>query len=200
MRMNPNPYDPPSTPTEPLTDIVDRKQRVELTAVVRRFLHEDITAFEFDEQLGDFRNSPDSAIRFVAQAVWYHYDDCDDHLVTLSKPEWDYFQRLLLLLESDAGVQTTTFRRWSMSQVVAFIALLSFAWVGFHLGWGSQLLVAAIPFGTVSIGISLFHRITVASGPYDPIIFPFATFSALRSTRTRTMPVRSVRPLGTGGV
>jgi len=180
--MNPNPYDPPNTSMEPPTEIVDRKRRDELATVVRRFLDEDITAFDFDEQLDDFRDSPDSAVRFVAHAVWYHYDDCDDHLVTLSKPEWDYFQRLLLLLESDGGVQTTTSRRWSISQVVAFIALLGFAWVGFHLGWGSQLLVAAIPFGIVSMGISWFRRTTAEVGPYDPIIFPFATFSDLKST------------------
>lgn len=87
--MNANPFDPPQTPIESPRDIVDRAQRDEVAAAVRQFLDEAVTAFEFDERLDQFRNSPDSAVRFVAQGVWLHYDDCDDHLVALTKPEWD---------------------------------------------------------------------------------------------------------------
>ncbi len=180
--MNANPYDPPNTPMESATDIVDRAQRDELATVVRQFLDEDVTAFEFDERLDGFRNSPDSAVRFVAQAVWFHYDDCDDHLVALAKPEWDYFQRLLLLLESNRCVQTTSLRRWSLWQLIAFLSLLGFLWVAFHIGWGYHLLLAAVPFGIISIGISWLRRTTTNVGPYDPIIFPFASFSDLKAT------------------
>jgi len=180
--MNANPYDPPNTPFESPTDVVDRTQRDALAAVVRQFLDDDVTAFEFDEQLDEFRNSSDSAVRFVAQAVWLHYDDCDDHLVALAKPEWDYFQRLLLLLESNRCVQTKISRRWSLSQLIALLSLLGFLWVAFQVGWGYHLLIAAVPFGIISIGISWLRRTTVNVGPYDPIIFPFATFSDLKST------------------
>ena len=58
--------------------------------------------------LDDFRRSRDPTVRFVTQAVWYHYDDCLDHVVTLSKTEWDYFQRLLLLLESERQIVITS--------------------------------------------------------------------------------------------
>lgn len=119
--MNPNPYDPPNTPIETPTNMVDRAQRKELATVVRQFLNEDVTAFEFDERLDEFRNSPDSAARFVAQAVWFHDDDFDGHLVALATPEWDCFQRLLLLLESSRCVQTKISRRWSLSQRIAFL-------------------------------------------------------------------------------
>jgi hypothetical protein len=180
--MNANPYDPPNTPIESPTDVVDRAQRDELATLVRQFLEEDVAAFEFDERLDGFRNSGDSAVRFVAQAVWFHYDDCDDHLVALSKPEWDYFQRLLLLLESNHCVQTMSVRRWSPSQLIALLSLLGFLWGAFHVGWGYQLLLVAVPFGIISIGISWLRRSTVNVGPYDAIIFPFATFSDLRST------------------
>lgn len=180
--MNPNPYDLPNTPIETPTDMVDRAQRDELAAVVRQFLNEDVTAFEFDERLDEFRNSPDSAVCFVAQAVWFHYDDCDDHLVALAKPEWDYFQRLLLLLESNRCVQTEISRRWSLSQLIALLSLLAFLWIAFQLGWGYHLLIAAVPFGIISVGISWLRRTTANVGPYDPIIFPFATFSDLKST------------------
>lgn len=180
--MNPNPYEPPTTHIEAPTDVVDRARRDDLAAVVRQFLDEDVTAFEFDERLDEFRNSPDSAVRFVAQAVWFHYDDCDDHLVALAKPEWDYFQRLLLLLESNRCVQTKISRRWSLTQLIALLSLFGFLWVAFHLGWGYHLFIPAMPFGIISIGISRLQRTTVNVGPYDPIILPFATFSDLKST------------------
>lgn len=192
--MNPNPYDPPNTPIEAPTDIVDRAQRDELAAVVRQFLDEYVTAFEFDERLDEYRNSPDSAVRFVAQAVWFLYDDCDDHLVALTKPEWDYLQRLLLLLESNRCVETKISRRWSHTQLIALLSFFGFLGVAFQLGWGYHLLVAAVPFGLISIGISWLRRTTINVGPYDPIIVPFATFSDLKSTYDSVVFTKSRYP------
>jgi hypothetical protein len=37
---------------------------------------------------------------------------------------------------------------------MALISLLGFVWTALYVGWGYQLLVAAIPFGLLSIGIS----------------------------------------------
>ncbi len=109
--MNPNPYDStlPTSPDEP----VDRQKRDGLTRTIRQFLSEQSSAFEFDEALDAYRVWTDPTVRFVTNAVWYHYDDCDDHMVTLSKPEWDYFQRLLLLLDSDSQIAIASMRRWS---------------------------------------------------------------------------------------
>jgi hypothetical protein len=84
--------------------MVNRDDRNRLAELIRRYLDEDIMAFDFDEALDEFRESADDAVRFVSDALWYHYDDCDDHLVVLSKQEWNYFQRLLLLLESNSTV------------------------------------------------------------------------------------------------
>ncbi|MEZ6109913.1 MAG: hypothetical protein R3C99_02680 [Pirellulaceae bacterium] len=180
--MTPNPYEPPTSAVELRSDIVDRTQRDEFAESIRRFLDESITAFEFDELVDNYRDSQDSAVRFVAQAVWYHYDDCDDHLVSLSKPEWDYFQRLLLLLESNSRVQSRNSRRWSVSQLVALCSLLGFAWIAFHIGWSSGLLLAAMPFGIISIGIARLQRPVATHGPYDQLVFPFKTLSDLRAT------------------
>ena len=51
---------------------------------------------------------------YVVDALWCHYDDCTDHKVVLSKPAWDYFHRLMLLVKSDAEVQfaSTTRKFW----------------------------------------------------------------------------------------
>lgn len=159
-----------------------REQRDELAGLIRSFLGEQITAFKFDELLDAFRNSPDETVRYVTGAAWYHYDDCDDHFVTLSKPEWDYFQRLLLLLESDNTIEITTTRRWHWSQIAASAALIGFLWLAIKIGWGSQLLIVAIPFGVVSISISCLRARGRRDGPYDAILSPFASFAELKST------------------
>lgn len=73
-------------------------------------------------------------------------------------------------------------RRWSLSQPIALLSILGYLWVAFQVGWGYPLLMAAVPFGIISIGISWLRCTTVNSGPYDPTIFPFASFSDLKST------------------
>ncbi|TWU30305.1 hypothetical protein [Bythopirellula polymerisocia] len=65
--------------------MIVREARNGLAALIRRYLNEQLTAFEFDDALDEFHESSDDAVRFVADSVWYHYDDCDDHLVVLNK-------------------------------------------------------------------------------------------------------------------
>ncbi len=178
--MSANPYEPSLVRAELSEDVFDRTQRNDLAATIRRFLQEKLSAFEFDEALCPFRTSTDAVVRYVAEAVWFHYDDCTDHLVALTKPEWDYFQRLLLLLESNGSVEVTTIRCWSWTQLLAAGALFGFTEAVWHLGWGMHLLVLAMPFGLISLGISRVRRGTISSSPYDPIVFPFGSFGDLR--------------------
>ena len=189
--MNPNPHDL-STASD-ADEVVDRAQRDGLADTIRRFLSEQSTAFEFDEALDEYGESADPTVQFVTNAVWYHYDDCDDHIVTLSKPEWDYFQRLLLLLESDRQIAITSMRRWSWTQLVAFICLLAFAWCIWHFGWGQHLLVFSMPFGVVSILISFVRNKTRSTGPYDHILTPFPTFTDLSATYGSAVAFRKNR-------
>lgn len=182
--MNPNPYDSPTVGNA--EDVADRAGREALAATIRQFLHEQTSAFTFDEALDEFRNSSDPTVRFVTQAVWYHYDDCDNHMVTLSKQEWDYFQRLLLLLESDRQIAMTSVRRWSWTQFVALGCLLGFGWSIWRFGWGEHLLVFSIPFGFISIIISFLRSQKRTTGAYDQILMPFSTFSDLSATYRAT--------------
>jgi hypothetical protein len=89
--------------------------RETLAELIRSFLASDITAFAFDEKLDPYRDSDDPVIYHVVNVVWYHYDDCDDHLVCFSKQQWDYFQRLLLVLSSNCRVETEFRRQWSFT-------------------------------------------------------------------------------------
>ena len=194
--MMPNPYEPPTAVGT--DEVVDRSRRDRLADIIRQFLNEESTAFEFDEALDDYRNSADPTVQFVTNTIWYHYDDCTDHLVTLSKPEWDYFQRLLLLLESDRQIAITSNRRWSWTQLVACTSLLGFAWCLWQFGWGQHLLVFSIPFGVVSIFISCVRNRTRSTSSFEQILCPFPTFTDLSATY-RSVPMftknRYPRPL-----
>lgn len=164
----------------------DRESRDSLAATIRRFLDGEISAFAFDDALQPFHRSSDPTVRYVTSAVWYHYDDCKDHMAALSKPEWDYFQRLLLLLQSDNQVETTTVRHWSWTQVAAVVALLGFIWCIYQFGWGRHLLAFSIPFGLASIAISFFRQSHIAVSPYKPLLAPFSNFQELSDTYRTT--------------
>ena len=173
----------PSTPSRSETGQSNASavvSRASLTTLIQAFLDSEITAFEFDERLDVFRESDDPLIQHVVDAVWYY---CDDHYVCLSKEIWDYLQRLLLALNSDCRVESQFVRRWSMKQLIAAVCLCGFACLAPQVGWSSALLILAIPFGVVSIALSLWHPNDQANvDPFDPIIFPFASFGDLSAT------------------
>ena len=174
-----NPYDPPLTDTTGRV-VSPEPSRASLATLIRTFLAGEITAFQFDDRLESFRDSDDPVIMYVVDSVWYHYDDCDDHLVCFSKQQWDYFQRLLLVLASNCRVETEIERQWSVKQLIAAVSLCVFVYCAVQVGWGRHLLIFSIPFGTISIALSFWQpRQKHILSPYAQNIFPFATFSDL---------------------
>ena len=163
---------------------VDRHSRDRVASEVRRFLNSEITAFAFDEAIYDIE-SDDPTVRDIVYRLWHHYDDCMDHMVSLSKTEWNYFQRLLLILESDRHIKTEVRREWHWSQLLAIVSLLGFVFVAFQMGIGQHLLAISIPFGLVSMSIAYFrrraHRAQVPDVSFYTLA-PFATFTELWDT------------------
>src|SRR5690606_29691201 len=141
---------------------------------------EQIKAFELDDALVRFHDSDDSAVCFVASAMWFHYDDCTDHWVVASKGEWDYFQRVLLLLESNSTATHKRYRQWSVAPVVP--ARLVGAAIGMagHFGVGSHLFIFFVPLGLASIVVSRFRQPLVERSPYEEIVSPFSSLGDLR--------------------
>jgi len=83
--------------------MIDRQARTEMSDVIREYMAERTSAFELDDALDRLaRSTEDGTIKFVRKLMWLHYDDCKDHRIVATKQEWDYFNRLRLLLESDA--------------------------------------------------------------------------------------------------
>ncbi len=164
---------------------VDRANRDRLVDAIDRYLSDETTAFEFDECIFGIRGETnDPTVRHVVDALWCHYDDCDDHKVVLTKAEWDYFQRLRLLLESDASLEVRKHHLWSWTQLVAAAALAGFAWWAIRWGYGSQLFIVAMPFGVVAIVISRWRRrVLQGQARADVALAPFSSVSQLRSIR-----------------
>lgn len=160
--------------------MIDREARNDQAKLIRRYLNEEIKAFDLDESLDRFRSSKDSAVRYVANTMWYHYDDCEDHFIVASKPEWDYFQRLLLLLESNSTVEQNHHLQWSITQLIAGLLFAACLGIVLKFGIGTHLLVFFIPFGVASIVLSRFRAAAMKLGPFDAIVSPFSSIADLR--------------------
>jgi len=117
--------------------MIVREDREGLCNCIREYLDENITAFQFDEKLGAYRNSQDETVCAVALEMWYYYDDCKNHKVVALKREWDYWQRLLLVLESGSELAMRRKRVWHLSQLVALcgvVTIVSAFWIDYGIG------------------------------------------------------------------
>ncbi len=165
-----------------------RDDRDRLAEVINRYLNEELTAFEFDEQLSETAaGTKDETVKQVARLFWYHYDDVDDHKVVASKEEWDYFQRLLLILQSDADIICENGNRhWTARQALAAVCLASFLVALVKTGFGSHLFVATVPLGLVSMLLSHWHsRVQARRMDGQTALIPFGSMSELLSFRRR---------------
>ena len=161
---------------------VDRLSRDKVAAGIRSFLDEETTAFEFDAAIFEIE-SDDPTVDEVVQRLWLHYDDLKDHKVALTRSEWHYFQRLLLILESDGHIERlTTIWRWRPSQLVAFVTLIGFVGVVWRFGFGEHILVTGIPFGVVSILITYWRQRTDRVDASFVPLTPFSSIAELRDT------------------
>jgi len=159
---------------------VDRAARDAVGRLIRRFLDRDLTAFAFDEAITPYGDSSDRVIQCVVGACWYYYDDMTDHYAQLTRKQWDFFQRMLLLLASDWTHVDTVERRRHWSQVVAGLTLIggliSIPWIGLNVG----LILVLIPLGIVA---ALLHKVRTSLLPGDPrtmsITSPFASIAEL---------------------
>jgi hypothetical protein len=171
--------------------IVDRPNRDAVVAAVNRYLNGETTAFQFDEEIFGIE-SDDPAISHVVHQLWCFYDDCKDHEAQLSKEAWDYIQRLILLLQSDAQIEVRKRRRWDFTELIALAALILFVYESCWFGFGAQLLAVALPFGIVSIAVS-WWRARKSAGQMDKSrigLTPFSSLSELLPLRRRVQNFR----------
>jgi hypothetical protein len=169
--------------------MIDRAARDKLIALINAFLDEEVTAFQFDDQLDDIEcGTKDETVWHVRIELWYHYDDLTNHLVVLEKVQWDYFQRLVLLLQSDAEIRTTTRWHWSARQMIAVASLVLHGLSVHRLGWILSLVVVGVPLGFVSLALSLWSGRSRRKRPTPRFdLIPFASLGEIRTLR-ESMP------------
>lgn len=167
--------------------MIDRTARNQAISAFEAYLDDQISSFEFDDRLQEIE-SEDRTVKQVISAAWFHYDDCKDHKVHFSKPQWDYFQRLLLILGSDVELSSAHSRRWSWDHLIAWLALAVFVGIAIVVGWGWHLILCAVPFGIVSILISIYRRRREPEiEAYHVACAPFESLSQIRWLR-RQLP------------
>jgi len=107
--------------------MIDRKSREELTRAIEEYLGDEISAFDFDERINNIETEDESVSELIL-ALWFFYGDCKDHHVVLEKPEWDYFQRILLFLRTDYSIadryREIKKKKKDWTQLVALVALI----------------------------------------------------------------------------
>ncbi len=184
-RMGPNAGRARETSLESGSGRIDRQARNRLANVMRRYMDEALTAFAFDEEINDIRTATaDNTVDFVIDSLWFHYDDCKDHLAGLSKPEWDYFQRLILLLESDGQIARVRRRRWSVRQMIAAAGLIAFGLCVIRVGVGWHLFGFAVLFGPLSILLAHWRDRSEGQPAEEQLrLAPFSSFAELRAAR-----------------
>ena len=170
--------------------MIDRNARDEAIAAFEEYLDDEISAFEFDGRLQSIETC-DRTVNEVVNAAWFHYDDCKDHPVILTKDGWDHFQRLLLLLSSNVELVVSRTRRWSWDHALAWVTVIFFIAAAIGVGWRLDLFLLAVPFGFVSILIDQYRtknetNVTV----HDIACTPFESFSQIRWLRERVPEFR----------
>ena len=175
------------SPSDPgaVSGMIDRQSRNRLVNAINRYLDGAMTAFAFDDEIfGTLSTSKDATVQHVVRLLWLHYDDCKDHLAGLSKDEWDYFQRLILLLEANAKIERVSHRKWSLRQLVAGLGLIGFGLCAYQFGIGWHLFGFALAFGPLSIALSYWrNRSEMRQARKRLGSAPFSSFPELRAVR-----------------
>ncbi|MDZ4403555.1 hypothetical protein [Prosthecobacter sp.] len=171
--------------------MIDRVERDRMIVVIEGYLDDRITAFEFDKQLCPASNNDQMAAE-IARLAWFHYDDCKDHHVVMTKEQWNLFQRFILLLKSDLEalpeLPISTVKRWGWDHGLALVVCLLFVALACWVGWGPLLFLLALPFGVVSLMIDRYRTgLEPVSNQRDPAFFPLNNFVQLSQLRRRTM-------------
>jgi len=104
--------------------IVDRAARDKAADLLDRYLREEIGASDLDEGLQKVDDeTEDPTLGHVILQLWFFYDDFLDHKVVAEKEQWDFLQRLLLLLRSDGTIEERSTRRWTIRQGLALLGI-----------------------------------------------------------------------------
>lgn len=175
--------------------MVDREARNALAQVIEHYLADEITAFEFDEALDDFTGPRDDhTVRDIALDLWFYYDDVIDHKVVADKEQWDFFQRILLLLKSDGELQCSRRWRWTPRQAIALPALAAFVTMAALVGCAPIVVLMWIGTGCLAVGLGRWRQSDERGRSRAAYLAaPFASVCELLGVRRRVSGFRKTK-------
>jgi hypothetical protein len=107
---------------------INRIDRAAVIELINQYTSDAIGSSEFDEKLQEIGNrSEDETVEKAVWWLWGFYDDLIEHKIVANKAEWDYLQRLQLLLHADAVVRYERRRGFTWRQCAAWVCLAPFA-------------------------------------------------------------------------
>jgi len=86
---------------------IDRYNRDIVANFLEKFIHQEIDNFELDDVIFEI-TSNDKLLNWAIQQIWSFYDDFSEHIASLSKEEYNYLYRLILLLKSNCTIKEYT--------------------------------------------------------------------------------------------
>ncbi|WP_417389351.1 hypothetical protein [Gimesia sp.] len=156
--------------------MIDRERRNQLAALIRRYLDGRAPSTDFGALPFEYYKSDDPALIFVADELPIQPENDAN---ALTKQEWDYIQRLLLLLESNSTVSYLypRYRSWTQSgaAVLLFVCLFIVLLTGFS--W--HLFLYFIPVGLATILLLFLGEPVPEVRPFDHIVTPFHSITDL---------------------
>jgi len=167
--------------------MIDRASRDRMIQVVRSYMAEEIASDEFDDHLTEISvAATDETVEIIRNELWTYYDDMKNHFIVASKQEWDFLNRTLLLLASDAEIKVVASRGpWHVRRVIAAIGLAVYvclaAGSGFEL---SSIGLLAFPCCGLSVALAWFNgkRRAVQWRKADALA-PFPSIRAMLAVR-----------------
>gem|GEM_PF-765435 len=165
--------------------MVDRAVRNGMAEAIRSYMNEESTAFALDEALSTLmRGCKDETAGRVAIQMWFHYDGIKDHKIVAGKEEWDYFNRILLLLDSGAELEISRKGwRWTWRTVIASAGVIAFGHIGHRVGFTTELYRYTPFFGVLSIPLAWSGNRADRPPLEESLRIPFPSVGSMLSVR-----------------
>lgn len=172
--------------------MIDRGARDQMAEAIRSYLDGGLTSFQLDDTLGEIAdNTEDKTVHCVETVLWFHYDDVKEHKIVATKEQWDFFQRIILLLKSDSEYTLDKIKlHWRWWNLVGLFLSAGFivTCAKFGIGFEWKLWLIALPFTIFGyifkyIECILRKQSRNADELYNSALYPFPSFGVLRSIR-----------------
>lgn len=165
--------------------MVVREDREKLIQYLNEYIDGKIKSFEFDEKIGSLYHCGDKTVSDIAFDLWFEYDDIRDHKIRATKEQWNYYQRLLVLLGSVTEIIREKERIWHISQIASLFALILLICSSLHLWnfhYGSLILYLLISgFAYLSCRVRSYEQEKKSFSGYKEDCYPFADMSQIRA-------------------